>query len=90
MSQSQPTPLARLWTDEDPDDQDAGSTRCTPETLLAFIDRSKVATGRLPTLRDCRHEFGGVLGPLVALWELQRTGRMPKEEPTKKAKVTNG
>ncbi len=48
--------------------------RCTPERLLAFINEVKAATGKPPTLRDCRQRFGGILGPIVDSWELRRRG----------------
>jgi hypothetical protein len=47
--------------------------RCTPELLLEFM----LKLGKYPTLAELRHEFGGVLGPIVDGWELQRTGRWP-------------
>ncbi len=48
--------------------------RCTPERLLAFIQETRAATGKSPTLRDLKQKFGGILGPLIDGWELKRRG----------------
>lgn len=63
----------------DPDDPDhdelaepARDTNCTPEKLLAFIRR----LGRVPTLKECKQEWGGILGPLFDYAELRRRGEV--------------
>ncbi len=76
--------MARRWARErdfftpDPDEEkDAEPTkdiRCTPERLLAFINR----LGRMPTLKECKTEFGGILGVLIDGWALQKAGLLPK------------
>lgn len=61
--------------DEDDTKPDTGETeRCTPERLLAFYRE----LGRKPTLGECKKRFGGILGPMVDGWELQRRGLLPK------------
>lgn len=48
--------------------------RCTPELLEPFIRKSLDVTGRFPTLREIKHEFGGLWDAYVASWELMRRG----------------
>lgn len=48
--------------------------RCTEGTLLAFIRQMKAATGKMPTLRDCKGRFGGILGPLIVGGRLREKG----------------
>lgn len=59
------------------DDEELGNrpeeNRCTPEKLLAFIEE----IGRMPTLKECKDRWGGILGAIVDAWELQRQGRFP-------------
>ncbi len=64
----------------DEDEQDAEprepgeSERCTPARLLAFIRETRQRSGKSPTLRDLKDRFGGILGPLVDAWTLQKQG----------------
>lgn len=53
--------------------------RCTPELLLALIER----LGRMPTLLEIKQEFGGILGAYVSAWTLQAEGRWPATRPGK-------
>lgn len=48
--------------------------RCTPDKLLEFIRKTIKTTGKFPTLRDCKHQFGGIIGPMLDLWSLQKQG----------------
>lgn len=50
------------------------SDRCTPEKLLAFIEKTRAATGKMPTLGACKAEFGGIIGPMIDYWALKRKG----------------
>ena len=75
-------PDQRLLFDHDdhdklPDPGEAPDRRCTPELLWEFIQDTESRTGKSPTLRDCMARFGGLLGPLVSGWELQRRGLLP-------------
>ena len=47
--------------------------KCTPDKLLAWIE----GLGRMPTLAERKREWGGILGPMTAGWELQAQGRFP-------------
>jgi hypothetical protein len=62
--------------DEAPDDasREPPRERCTPEKLLAFIRELR----RMPTLKECKERFGGILGPMVDAWELRRRGKWPR------------
>ncbi len=63
---------------EDPADEDdfepSRDNHCTPEKLEAFIHLVWKLNGRMPTLRELKAEFGGILGPLLDGWELERRG----------------
>jgi hypothetical protein len=50
------------------------TSKCTEETLLAFIAK----LGRMPTLAECKKEFGGIIGALTIGWKLQDEGRFPR------------
>jgi hypothetical protein len=63
----------------DPDSEDEEPTpttqKCTPESLLEYVQGFQKTFGRHPTLSECKEEFGGgILRVLVAGWELQRRG----------------
>lgn len=61
--------------DPEPEGPDAPAGRvCTPERLLAFMNR----LGRQPTLLECKNEFGGILAVLTSGWALQQRGLWPK------------
>lgn len=62
----------------DEDDGEVGQVRCTPEVLKEFVLRSLKATGKVPTLAECKAEFGGIIGAIVAAWELRRVGEWQK------------
>ena len=66
-----------LYDDDDIEQQDGytrpADNRCTPEKLLALGER----LGRAPTLDECKHEFGGILGAMADHWQLVREGRWP-------------
>jgi hypothetical protein len=66
---------SHMFTPEiDDEPQERGpDRRCTPELLLEFMAK----LGKYPTLAELKKEFGGILGPMVDGWELQRTGRWP-------------
>lgn len=49
------------------------AARCTPDLLLEFINK----LGRMPTLHECKQEFGGILGPMLDGWTLRDQGRLP-------------
>jgi hypothetical protein len=73
--------------DPDADDAPAADRRCTPELLLAFLR----TLHRPATLADLRHEFGGILGPLLDAWTLRRAGRLPPApRPGRRRGLTRG
>lgn len=47
--------------------------KCSPEKLLAFIRR----LGRVPTLAECKTEFGGILGAMMDYGTLRERGLTP-------------
>jgi hypothetical protein len=59
-----------------PGDLRPEDNRCTPEKLEAYIRKHVQATGQIPTLHSCIKQFGGILGALVDLWELDRRGTL--------------
>jgi hypothetical protein len=61
-------------TPEQPLPEVAPDDRCTPEKLEAFVRASLSVSGRFPSLQELKNEYGGVLGPLVDSWELDRRG----------------
>ncbi len=73
--------IADLWTSfrdftEEQDEHTVGRplfSRCTPEKLLAYM----LKIGHIPSLAECKKQFGGILGPMFDGWELQRSGRWP-------------
>jgi hypothetical protein len=79
-----------LYEDEFPIDPDEerekarskSMERCTPAKLRAFILESVVATGKPPTLEDCKKKWGGILGVFCDLWQLDRTGQFPQGQWT--------
>lgn len=60
--------------DDEADSRPERVERCTPEKLLAFIEETRKATGRSPTLKDCKDRFGGILGAIVCSWKLRDDG----------------
>lgn len=68
--------------DDLPEPGEAG-LRCTPELLWEFIRETRARTGKSPTLLDCKGRFGGILGPLVCGWELERRGLMARSPKLK-------
>lgn len=58
------------------------SNRCTPETLLDFLQRTWRSSQRSPTLQEVKHEFGGILSAIFAGWELEKQGKLKDGKPT--------
>ncbi len=70
--------MADLFGLADPDeDERPADNRCTPEKLLAYLKRCRAINGKSPTLAEVKQEFGGILGPLLDGWELERQGLLP-------------
>lgn len=68
---------AEMYTqevDEEEPKERGPDKRCTPELLLEFM----LHIGRYPTMGELKYVFGGILGPLIDGWELQRRGEWPE------------
>jgi hypothetical protein len=73
--------MFRQVDEEDAEEERRGvryeNKRCTPELLLAFLQKHRRETGkRSPTLQEIKKEFGGILGAFRSAWELARQGKL--------------
>lgn len=57
------------------------SLRCTPETLLDFLQRTWRVSHRSPTMKEVKDEFGGIIGSMVMYPELVREGKVVDGKP---------
>ena len=57
-------------------------SQCTPSSLLAWLKEFHSKNGRSPTLGECKHQFGGILGPMICSWALEKQGLAKNGVPT--------
>jgi hypothetical protein len=81
MTLGTPVPEGRMrdlfYAEEEPVEHPLGHVRCTPETLLAFVQ----SLDHSPTMGELRHEFGGIIGAMIHGHELKRKGLLPPDKP---------